>query len=242
MKRAVSAGLAWLLGGCTVVAAIAHCNNSPNLPPLLVGNSNDGVEGGASHTSSDGGSGSGSGSSSGSSSGGSGGSGSSSGSSSSGGGSTTSCVGVDGGCDDLQLCGSKIYEIENASTAPAAAGGAITPGVYRLTSSTAYTGPGGATGQQTEWDTTTLQLGFSDDAGTTLTFQEIYASDTSDGPRTESGVLAVTGPASLFLTTSCTVSYTLSYEYTATATTLDLYPAQGTLGAPTVVDSYVLVQ
>jgi hypothetical protein len=69
------------------------------------------------------------------------------------------CFGADaGGCNDLALCGAKILITNVALAPPAPTGGAIAPGVYSMTSYTAYTGTGGVTGTPGNWFKETFQV------------------------------------------------------------------------------------
>ncbi len=82
-------------------------------------------------------------------------------------GGASACFGFDGGCNNLGLCTPKIFITNVAQTAPVAAGGAIVPGVYAMTSYLVYTGAGGATGQPGGWFKETFQDGATstDDGG-----------------------------------------------------------------------------
>jgi hypothetical protein len=115
--------------------------------------------------------------------------------------SVASCVGADGGCSSMALCGQRAIVTYVASSAPTAAGGTITPGVYVLTNYTVYTGTSGQSGAQDGWWQETFELVAAPvaDAGTD-------ASDdgASDGAVSDDAASASAAPDAAGVATSLT--------------------------------------
>jgi hypothetical protein len=74
----------------------------------------------------------------------------------------SSCAVEDGGCNQLQNCGAKVYVVEVAATAPAAVGGTVVDGTYVLTDYKMYTGPSGTSGPTTGWFRQTMGISTGD--------------------------------------------------------------------------------
>jgi hypothetical protein len=155
-----------------------------------------------------------------------------------------SCYGSDAGCNDLSLCGEKIYVTEVAQAAPTGTGGTIAPGLYSMTKYTIYTGTGGSNQTLSNWFKETLTLasgtGASDagtdadaglladaggdagaastDAGTaggTFVWQDV--SESNDGATANGSGVVVTSGTSLAFELECASASSLSGTYTATS-------------------------
>jgi hypothetical protein len=155
-----------------------------------------------------------------------------------------SCFGADdAGCNDLALCGLKCLVTNVAQAAPAHLGGAITPGVYTMTSYHEYTGPGGATGQPGNWFMETFQIlappdagveagvsidaaaeAGSEDAGPALISYPWFDVTASDQAAADylTGFMETQG-TSLTLVFTCPSSSPFPATYSATSTTVTLY-------------------
>jgi hypothetical protein len=149
-----------------------------------------------------------------------------------------SCFGATGACNNLVLCGMQTAELYSAGAPAPPTGGAITPGVYVLTSYIAYDETGDAGGV---WRNETLQIAAlaSDEggAGVSYSFNRLFETDLA-GPFGNSGALDVEGPALTFEQT-CQVSSVTKTTYTATPTSLTIYETPGEF--PTEFD-YALMQ
>jgi hypothetical protein len=145
-----------------------------------------------------------------------------------------SCMGeeVDGGCNSLAPCGGKNYAQQLAQAIPTETGGAITPGLYVLTSYTLYTGSGGGTAKEDSWQmeaftvgTASTDGGSPDDAGVQDSYVWDDALETnSSSASTRSGYILTQGNILTFEGLCAPASFTMGSTYTATPTqiTVDL--------------------
>lgn len=127
-------------------------------------------------------------------------------------------VGGVGQCNDVPNAAGLVLEQHVASAAPAPAGGTLGVGTFVRSSTTVYTGPGGASGATGREVRQTIRI---TSVGGGLTFDSVYqepgaSAELASGSATTSG-------ATLNVAFNCPASATQSFGYSATGTSLTLY-------------------
>jgi hypothetical protein len=152
----------------------------------------------------------------------------------------TTCFGPDAGCSGILLCGPQVFVNQSMSAMPTGTGGAITPGVYSLTSLTVYNGK---TGALQEWDRETFQVFPAADAGAGLgiAYPWLDVSQSTESPYTSVGGTLTPQGTSIDFGFSCGLSADTEATYTATATSITAYFA-GVEGVADSALTYTLQQ
>ena len=136
------------------------------------------------------------------------------------------CLGEDGGCNNLLSCGSKIFIVDVAQTAPTGQGGTVVDGTYVLTAYKLYTGADGGSGQQNAYFIETMSFVTSSStdggAGQTMVWEDNSSSNSNPSPTTVSGV-AEFSTTNVTITHTCPNSNIFTGTFTATSTQLILY-------------------
>lgn len=144
------------------------------------------------------------------------------------------CLGEDGGCNNLLSCGSKIFIVEVAQDPPSGQGGVVVDGTYVLTDFRDYTGADGGSGQQNAYIIETMSfVTGSSDAGSadgatsqTMVWEDNASSNSNTSPSTTSGVADFTG-ANFTITHTCPNSSVIAGTFTASSSQLILFVPEG---------------
>lgn len=150
----------------------------------------------------------------------------------------SSCKAEDGGCNQLETCGAKVYVVQVAATAPAPAGGTAVDGTYEMIDYKVFTGAGGKTGNNGAWFRQTMSFTTSsDDAGLQADSAQSDAGPTQEmawlevsesnaeslGSATGHASFQVQAPYTSVITFACPGGFPYVSPYTATADRLVLF-------------------
>jgi hypothetical protein len=141
------------------------------------------------------------------------------------------CATEDGGCSQLENCGSKIFIVDVAADPPQPQGGANVPdGTYVLTDYRVYTGAGGNNGQTTGWFTQTMSFATeATDGGTVdgatvqqMHWEQISANNFKTAQVTSTGTAHFSG-TSLVIDIACPSLSAFDSTFSVTGTQIILF-------------------